>query len=148
MSASEKIKNQSDSLIRLLTAQCADLETLLVLAREETVAAERLDFDEILRIVRRRDEIGARLETFQRQIGELRSFLSSNETDNAKHRKCAGRVIEIANLTLAQDGKTKLLLAAARENAAEEMQTSEKNLRLGGAYLRGCQKGLAYSRSF
>ena len=40
MFQTQEITKNSDSLIELLTAQCADLEKLLTLAREETLAAE------------------------------------------------------------------------------------------------------------
>lgn len=144
---SEKIVKKSDSLIELLAAQCADLENLLALARAETAAVEREDFEEILTIVTKRDEISQRLETFQRQIGELRGFLGANET-NQKQNSIAERIVETANLTLAQDGKTRLLLSAVRENAAKELQNMEKATRGANAYLRDTQKGLAYNRNF
>ncbi|MET0752706.1 MAG: hypothetical protein ABWZ66_05010 [Pyrinomonadaceae bacterium] len=147
MFSSEKIVKKSDSLIELLSAQCADLENLLSLARAETAAAEREDFEEILLIVTKRDEISQRLETFQRQIGELRGFLGAHEA-NQKQNAIAERIVETANLTLAQDGKTKLLLSAVRENAAKELQNMEKANRGANAYLRDTRKGLAYNRNF
>ena len=45
---SESIKENSDSLIDLLTDQCVELETLLSLAREETLAAKSGDFGAIM----------------------------------------------------------------------------------------------------
>lgn len=147
MSAVEKINNHSDSLIGLLTGQCADLENLLALAREETAAAERGDFEEIFRIVTDRERISRRLETFQQQIGELRGFLGASEASR-RQNEIAERIIEIANLTLAQDGKTRLLLTAARDEAALELQKTEKSFRGTSAYLRDTRKGLAYNENF
>lgn len=147
MFSSEKIVKKSDSLIELLAAQCADLENLLSLARQETAAAEREDFEEILTIVTKRDELSQRLETFQRQIGELRGFLGAHEA-NQRQTEISDRIVEVANLTLAQDGKTKLLLTAARENAVIELQKAEKANRGANAYLRDNRKGLAYNRNF
>ena len=143
---SEKIVNKSDSLIELLTAQCADLENLLILARQETSAAGQNDFEAVMRIVSERAEISRRLETFQQQIGELRGFLETH--DAKKQNEIAERIVEIANLTLAQDGKTKALLTAAREEATLELQNTEKSHRGTNAYLRDTQKGLAYNRDF
>lgn len=147
MSGSEKIINQSDSLIELLTAQCADLENLLALARCETVAAEQKDFEEILRIVTERGAIGQRLETFQQQIIELRGFLGA-QTDNFQQNEIAKRVVEVANLTLIQDRKTKLLLTGVCESVALEMQNTEKSFRGTSAYLSEARKGLACDQSF
>lgn len=147
MNNTRKIFEKSDSLIGLLTAQCADLENLLALARQETVAAEHGDFEEILRIVTERGEISRRLETFQQQIGNLRGFLESNDNDR-QQTEIVNKVIEVANLTLLQDNKTKLLLTAARENAATELQNSEKVFRGTSAYLPDMRKGLAYNQNF
>ena len=145
MTDTKKIVNQSDSLIGLLTAQCTDLENLLALARQETVAAEQGDFEAIFEIVTERELVSRRLETFQRQIGELRSFLEARDASR-RQTEVAARIVEIANLTLAQDGKTKLLLTAARENAFVELQNTEKSSRGTNAYLRDTRKGLAYNR--
>lgn len=145
MSGSEKILNHSDSIIALLTAQCADLENLLSLARRETAAAEKGDFEEILRIVTERDFLSRRLETFQRQIGEFRGFLETKR--DPKQNEIAERIVEIAALTQAQDRKTEKLLSAARETTALELQNTEKAVRGTNAYLRAARKGLAYSQN-
>lgn len=147
MQSSEKIVEKSDSLIELLTAQCGDLENLLALARRETKAAEQNDFEAIFEIVSERSKVSCRLETFQQQINELRGFLSANES-NSKQNEIAARITEIGNLTLAQDGKTRTLLIAARDSAALELQNIEKANRGTNAYLRDTRKGLAYNRSF
>lgn len=147
MSNSEKIFDQSDSLIGLLTAQCADLEQLLGLARQETAAAEQADFEEIMRIVTERDRIGHRLETFQQQISELRGVLGAHDA-HRHHREITERTVEIANLTIAQDGQTRRLLTAARDDAALELQKTERSSRGTNAYLSSTRKGLAYNRDF
>lgn len=144
---SEKIRENSDSLIELLAAQCVDLENLLALAREESVAAETGNFEGILEIVTKRAEIGSRLETSQRQISELRRQL--NLSAAFPDESAAGkRIIEIANLTIAQDRKTKLLLTDARTDAANELANLEKSQRGTNAYLRGESKGLSYDGNF
>ena len=63
MNNSENLKDNSDSLIGLLTSQCVDLEKLLSLAREETQAAQQGKFFKILDIVSERAEITKKLET-------------------------------------------------------------------------------------
>ena len=148
MPVSEQIADKSDSLIELLTAQCVDLENLLALARQETAAAERQDFEEVLKIVTERDLVSRRLEVFQRQIGELRSFLANCEAKNQRQNEIAERIIEIANLTIVQDHQTRLLLTSAREEAALEIQNTGKSQRGTTAYLRDEHKGLTYSRKF
>jgi flagellar biosynthesis/type III secretory pathway chaperone len=147
MISSENIQKNSDSLINLLAAQCADLEKLFQLAREETLAAEQGKFLKIWDIVSERAEIGARLETFQQQIGELRGQLES-KGDNANKYDITNRVIELANLTLAQDQKTRLLLTDSREKMVEDLKNLDKSGHGTNAYLRENKKGLAYNRSF
>lgn len=147
MFQSEEITKKSDSIIELLTAQCADLEKLLSLAREETLAAEKSDFLGILDIVSDRERIGKRLETFQRQLAELRSGLGENE-ETVRRNEITKRVVEIANMTIEQDQKTKLLLTTSREKSFEELNKNERSYRGNSAYLREQTKGLAYNRSF
>lgn len=147
MFQSEEIADKSNSLIELLTAQCADMEKLLTLAREETLAAEQGDFLGILDIVSDRERIGKRLETFQRQLAELRSSLGESDAV-IRRNQMAARVIEIANLTIAQDSKTKLLLQSAQRDAAGELNNLGKFSRGSNAYLRSSTKGLSYERDF
>ena len=143
MNNSENIVKKSDSLIELLTAQCADLEKLLSLARRETLAAERGNFEDILNIVSERSAISRRLETFGQQISELREHLGATAAATL-----TDRIIEVANLTLMQDRETKLLLTAARESAANELTNLERHSRGANAYLREETRGLAYDQSF
>lgn len=144
---SNKIIKNSDSLIELLTAQCGDLEQLLALARAETTATGQGNFEGVLDIVSKRAELSQRLETFHQQIAELREHLGNNASVALNHEITA-RVIEIANLTLAQDQKTKMLLTDARENAVSELNNLEKSNRGTNAYLREETKGLSYTRNF
>lgn len=147
MNNSENLKENSDSLISLLTAQCADLEKLLSLAREETLAAQEGKFFKILDIVSERAEISQKLETFQQQISELRGCLNSTK-ENPIQSTAINRVIELSNLTIAQDNQTKLLLTVSREETAESLRNLEKSHHNSNAYLREGRKGLAYSRNF
>ncbi len=144
---SGQIADKSDSLIELLAAQCVDLEKLLSLARLETAAAKTGDFTAILDIVSERGAITARLETFQQQITNLRENLTANENAFLQ-TDVAAQIVEIANLTLAQDRKTKLLLTAARQESADGLYNLEKSQRGANAYLHGASKGLAYNQSF
>lgn len=147
MNQTHAISEQSDSLIGLLTDQCADLERLLALAREETVAAELGNFGTLLNISSERAEIGKRLETFQRQIAELRGFLGKNE-DNPKQEEVTKRAVELASLTLEQDQKTLLLLTTMREQVGEDLKKLETGNRNANIYLREQQKGLALNGNF
>lgn len=143
MNSSKKIMEKSDSLIKLLTDQCADLEKLLALARQEKFAAESGEFEEVFNIVSERMKVSNRLELFQRQISELRDYLGGGDA-----AKLTTRIVEIANLTMEQDKQTKLLLASARENTAVELTNLEKSQRGTKAYLREDKKGLVYERDF
>lgn len=147
MNQTQAISEQSDSLISLLTDQCADLERLLALAREETTAAELGNFGTLLNISSERAEIGKRLETFQRQIAELRGFLGKNE-DNPQQEEVTKRAVELAGLTLEQDQKTLLHLSAMREKTGEDLKKLDSGNRNTNIYLREQQKGLALNGNF
>lgn len=147
MAASENLQKHSDSLIELLAAQCSDLEALLSLAREETIAAREGRFTRIWDIVTERSMIGKRLETFHQQISELRANLESQGESLGKY-DITNRVIELANLTLMQDQQTRALLAGTRERAAEELKELEKSQVGTNAYLRQPTRGLAYDQKF
>lgn len=144
MISTETINEKSDSLIELLTAQCGDLEKLLALARQETSAAQSEDFEKIMEIVSEREKISRRLETFQRQISELRGTL----TDGAEVFKSgvSARVIELAEQTLAQDLTTKKLLTAYRAGKSMQIANLSSSQRGANAYLREEKRGLAYDR--
>ena len=144
---SSQIEKNSDSLIELLSAQCVDLEKLLMLARAETVAAEQSNFEKIMEIVSERAELSRRLETVQQQISHLRENLDARQSVFSTEAVTA-RVLEIANLTLAQDQKTKLLLTAARDEASDSLQNLERSQRGTNAYLQNGNKGLAYNQNF
>lgn len=147
MNNSQVINEQSDSLITLLTDQCADLERLLLLAREETIAAESGNFGTLLNISSERAEIGKRLETFQHQIAELRGFLDKND-DCSQQQKISQRAVELASLTLEQDQKTLLLLNGIREQASDDLRKLDAGSRNTNVYLREQQKGLALDGNY
>jgi len=147
MASYDNLAKNSDSLIGLLAAQCSDLEKLLALAREETLAAQQGKFLKIWDIVSERDAIGKRLETFHHQISELRGHLES-KGESVNQYDITNRVIEFANMTLAQDQKTRLLLTTSQEQATEGLSNLEKSHHGTNAYLRETTKGLAYNRNF
>ena len=148
MASPEQIKTQSDSLIELLTAQCADLEKLLALARAETVAAESRDFDGILKVVSERALMSEKLETFQRQIAELRERIGGEDAAAVWQGGLTTRVSEVIRQIITHDTQTHLLLTASRQNSIDELNNVEYTHRGSSAYLREMKKGLAYSRSF
>jgi hypothetical protein len=146
MNTSEKIKENSDSLIGLLAAQCLDLEVLFDLAQKETKAAEQRDFETILGIVTQRARIGQKLETYQRQIAEFRGFLGNAEKTSAGVQVTA-RIVQLTEQTLAQDHKTRLLLTGVREETAAELRNLATGKRSVNVYMREEQKGLSYNQS-
>ncbi len=142
----KNVEKTSDSLIELLVAQCDDLEKLLALAREETLAAQNGNFLSILDIVSDREKISQRLEVFQEQIGELRQNLSASETGFVRD-ELFNHTIELATMTLRQDKETKLLLGGMRDEALEELSNLDKSQRGTTKYLYQQTKGLSYSRN-
>ncbi len=147
MATSENLKDHSDSLIDLLGAQCSDLEKLLSLARDETDAAKNGRFTRVWDIVSERAAIGKRLETYHQQIAELRGHLES-EGKSVSQYDITNRVIELANQTLVQDQKTRLLLTETRQDTVEALKNLGKTHAGTNAYLRENTKGLSYSRNF
>ena len=141
MNTPSNITQESDSIINLLAAQCADLEKLLLLARQETVAAELGNFGTILNITSERAEISKRLETFQQQIAELRGFLGKSVDTSNKYNETSNRVAELANQTLMQDQQTRLFLTAMCEKSSEELKKLETVNRGTNIYLREQKKG-------
>ena len=117
----KKIEKNAESLIDLLTEQCADLEQLLLLARQETDAAKKGNFAKIIDIYEERSELGAKLETFQQQITELREKL-----DQKVPATISNKISEVVTQTLAHDSETTKLLAAANEETTAELAKLEK----------------------
>lgn len=148
MASPDKIKKQSDSLIELLTAQCADLEKLLSLAREETVAAEGRDFDGVLRVVSERAVMSEKLETFQRQIAELRERIGGDAQEAVWQGGLTAKMSEVIREIITHDTQTHLLLTGLRQNSVNELNNVEYTYRSSNAYLREMKKGLAYDQSF
>jgi anion-transporting ArsA/GET3 family ATPase len=146
MNKTGKVRENSDSLIGLLAAQCLDLEVLLSLARRENMAAEQKDFKAVLNIVTERARVGEKLETYQRQISELREFLG-DPTEGYKTAPVAARIIELTEQTLAQDSKTKLLLAETREQTSIELKNLATGKRGVSLYMKEEQKGLSYNEN-
>lgn len=133
----------ADSLLDLLIGQCEDLEKLLALSRRETEAAERRDFEEVLRVVAERATLGERLEVYHRQIAELRLRLGERAAPVLRHESVA-RAVDLAHRVLAQDETTRPRLAAARDEAAERQRQLAQTRRGVTAYLQdGARTSLA-----
>lgn len=147
MASQETVKTHSDSLIELLGAQCSDLEQLLALARQETLAAQEGQFLKVWDIVSERAVIGKRLETYHRQISELRGTLEAAGHSVTQY-DITNRVVELANSTLLQDQKTRALLTASRTQAADGLKALNRGQAGSNAYMRENTKGLSYSRNF
>lgn len=147
MSAPDTLIESSDTLVELLTAQCSDLEKLLSLAKEETVAAEKGKFTRIWDIVSERNILGKRLETYHQQIAELRTAIES-QGEKVGNYDVTDRVVELANLTLIQDQQTRKLLTESRELTSTEMINLEKSNTGTKVYLRQPTRGLSYDRTF
>ena len=134
----EKVIEGSESIISLLTAQCADLEELLALAREETAAAEQGNFLSILDIVTERERIGNRLEECQRQTERFRAAI---DKDVGMPAELADRIVETARLTIEQDMRTRMLLDSAKEDLRAELDVVERRRHSMGGYRQPEEKG-------
>ena len=132
---------QGASLMDLALDQCADLEALLALARREVQAAEQGDFRELLAVVNERATLGERLETYHRQIAELRSSLTmaspAIDVLAAKSAKLAAEIQLVDALAIA-------VLQTTRERVGRTITQLEDRRRQSTAYLRdGRSNGLS-----
>lgn len=140
MLSNPSIEEQADSVMEILAAQCADLEGLLSLARRETIAAEQCNFDEIMRVVEERASLGERLETYHRQIAEIRARLGET-IEPAIQSTMAKRAVQLAIAIQTQDAQTLPLLAAAKQEASDGLQRMDQKRRGVRAYLRDARHG-------
>lgn len=121
---------QSDSIIELLIAQCVDLEALLALAKRENAAAKAEDFEEVFAVVTERGLLSDRLETYNRQISELRSRLKAIEGSNL-----VGVATQLIVDIQTQDADTTSLLIASRTKTNEALTRLDQTQRQSLAYL-------------
>jgi hypothetical protein len=135
MNRGASIESQADTLLDLLIGQCEDLEKLLALSRQETEAARRKDFEEVLRVVAERATLGERLEVYHRQIAELRARLGERAAPVMSCQAVA-RAVDLAHSVLAQDNVTRPLLVAVRDEAAEQQRQLAHSRRGVSAYLQ------------
>ena len=140
-----KIKENADSLIDLLTAQCSDLEKLLALARAEAQAAEQKDFERIMLVVEERARLSERLEVFGRQIAELRSRLGEGAANTALQNPIALHTAEVMTQILKYDSRSNLLLKGARAETGEEIAKLSTGQRRVVAYSREELMGKGYA---
>ena len=139
MNHNANIAAQSDSIIDLLVAQCVDLEALLSLARRETKAAEQMDFEEVLRVVKDRATLGERLEVYHRQIADMRMRLGDAAEDGLKS-EAAARAARLAANILAQDARSRPLLLAAHSEAEQSLSRLKQGRSGASAYLRRAER--------
>lgn len=126
----------SDQLIDLLTAQCADLEQLLALARQEWAAVEGNDFSDLLRVVGERATLGERLEVYQRRIMDLRALLDEAATNVPGVGVVSARTANIIADIQIEDARLHPRLLTARREATESLTKVEQTRRSLGAYAR------------
>jgi hypothetical protein len=125
----------SETLLDLLIGQCTDLQSLLVLARRETDAAERDDFDQLLEVAGERASLGERLETYHRQITELRDKLGEKNGLLVDHA-LVKEGVQLALNIREQDSQTTSLLLAARTRIGEAIARLGQSQRHSLAYLQ------------
>lgn len=127
---------ETDSLMDLLIAQCSDLEGLLVLARRENVAAHSQDFGELFAVFDERATLGDRLETYHRQVAELRGRLgpgAGSNIDPVLSTKTVQLVVEIQS----QDRETTALLISNQAMTSRELASLGYRQRSSLAYMQG-----------
>lgn len=140
------IKAANTTLFELLSAQYTDLECLLKLAHEESLAAQNQDFERILALVSERTAISDRLNHYQHQFAEL-SLKLGISMDSLLHSKVAVDTREIIAKIQAQDAQTMPLLTALRNESTHESLRCEQVKRGIKAYAQeGHPLSTAYDR--
>ena len=139
MTRAHSIEVKADSLLDLLIGQCADLETLLALARREEEAAESRNFDALLRVTEERATLGERLEIYHRQIAEMRLRLGE-AAEPALRSEAAARATLLVTGILESDARSGPLLLATRQEMADECLRLDQARRGTNAYLQGTPK--------
>src|SRR5689334_21706795 len=134
-----------ESLMSILMAQYDDLEGLLKLAREETAAAEKSDFDGILDLIERRATIGERLEIYHRQRAELRERLGDGAKEAANRPVAANTTSLISAIKVQDELSRPLLLNARSEALSGSLQASQAKRNLD-AYAAKGKKPVAFDK--
>lgn len=142
----QAIIEHSDSLIDILSAECADLEKLLALAHAEFAAVNSGDFEEIYEIISERETICEKLETYGRQVAELRGNLGLAR-DVIFQDELDARLVGLVTEIMRQDAKTRPLLEAAKEESVRELNRVDNMNRRANAYSHDTMKGVAYSKN-
>lgn len=124
----------------LLIGQCADLEGLLALARRETIAAEQHDFDELVIVAQDRASLGERLESYHRQIAELRAKIGG-AAEPVLDNPVVNETVRLAVEIQALDARTKTMLATTRTDTRNAIATLEQGRRNFVAYLQSDARG-------
>lgn len=136
MISRELINANAESLIDLLVAQCTDLDALLKLARQESIAVSENNFEKVLEVTTERDVLGKKLESYHRQISDLRAVMG----DSAAQVIQTTLVKESIRLALeiqTSDNATKTALTNLRSNTNVQI-TKLKN---STAYLTETRSG-------
>ena len=131
---SDAINSQADSLIELLVAQCADLESLLKLARQESLAVEENDFDRMLAVTSERSILGERLENYHRQISDLRAAMGES-ADQVLRSTLVKDTIRLALEIESKDAHTSSSLTSVRSNTNCQLTRLEQGRKNSTAYL-------------
>jgi len=123
----------------LLIAQCSDLESLLALARREVTAAEDSNFRELVEVAKDRASLGQRLESYHRQIADLRSSMASmgRTAESLFENPVAQEIVRLAVEIQAVDSRSKTMLMTTQADTRHAINCLEQGRRNSVAYLHG-----------
>jgi hypothetical protein len=121
--------------MELLIAQCSDLESLLALARRETLAAEENDFNELMTVARDRATLGERLQSYHEQIAELRAMLGRT-AEPIFGSTVAQEAVRLAVEIQALDARTTTMLATTQAETRQAIACLDQGRRNFVAYLQ------------
>ena len=133
---SKTIDPNVDSVMDILVAQCSDLEALLLLARQETSAIEQQDFDNLISVVSERSVIGKRLESYHRQLAELRSYFGDLAMAKLFNDDATTRCVTLISQIQTQDNHNQNMLVtdrAALVQESKQVTQAQQHLKAYGA---------------
>ncbi len=119
----------------LLIAQCSDLESLLALARRETIAAEESDFSELMTVAEDRVALGERLQNYHLQIAELRALLGRS-VEPLFQSPVAEETVRLAVEIQALDARTTTKLTTTQAETRAAIAGLDQGRRNFVAYLQ------------
>jgi hypothetical protein len=132
-----------ESISELLAAQCMDLESLFALSLAQMSAIGGRDYDGLARVTQERATLGERLESYRRQIEELRRNIQQRAGIQVMPADATAMTVKLIEQIRTQDARNLSALNLARSDTANTLQRLNKSRNHATAYLARGYEGVA-----